>query len=78
MDTYEYCSIKEEFEGDKKATLDIYDAEGRHKQAGVEDLQRNIAQLGKNGWEMISVTQLSDPKSLVYFFKKKVYVPKYG
>ena len=72
MSKYEYCAIKQNLEGEKKTKLKFLDAEGNHKFTEISDIQRNIAQLGMNGWEMVSFSEISHPSARVYYFKKKL------
>ncbi len=70
MQSWEYCAIRANLSDDKKF-LKYFDT-NEHKTVKIEDPHTAIAQLGEDGWEMISITELSEPKARVYYFKRKV------
>ena len=70
LNTYEYCAIKTDLDGDKETKLKFFDAKGEHKGSKITDVNRKIAELGIEGWELVTLVQLTDPKARVYYFKR--------
>ncbi len=66
---WEYCAIRTNINQEKKVLK--YFSEG--KAEPIEDVHAAIARLGQNGWEMITLTQISEPDARVYYFKRPVH-----
>ena len=67
---WQYCAIRMNIDGSAKK-LKYFDAEGNHKGSDIEDPHKEIAKLGLEGWELVSLTQIQKPDARVYYFKRK-------
>lgn len=65
---WEYCAIRANI-NDSKKFLKIF-AEG--KPSAIEDVHKTMVQLGQEGWELVTLTQISQPDARVYYFKRPV------
>lgn len=72
MVKFEYCALKSDLDGAKETKLKFFNAEGKHKGEKVTDIHRKIAELGHDGWDLVTLTQISDPNARVYYFKKEL------
>ncbi len=63
---WEYCAIRANVGGDKKFLK--YFSDGQ--KTPIEDIHGTIAALGREGWEMVTLTQISNPDARVYYFKR--------
>ena len=68
MQKWEYCAIKTD------AGLKYFRAEGGHtiekyEEKNIDVVHRSIAQLGSDGWELVSHSTLPDGSG-VYYFKR--------
>ena len=64
--TWEYCAIRANV-NDNKKFLKYFDA---GKPETIEDVHATIARLGHDGWELVTLTQISQPDARVYYFKR--------
>ena len=66
---WKYCAIRAQIDGSIKK-LKFFDADGNHKVTDIKDPHLEIAKLGQDGWEMVTLTEITNPNSRVYYFKK--------
>ncbi len=69
MPSWEYCAIRANIDSDVKK-LKFFSSTPESEIRDVEDVHQAIAQLGEEGWEMISLVQISQPDARVYYFKR--------
>ena len=69
MTKWEYCAIRSNV-GDGKNFLKFFDASGEGGPKEVSDAHQTIAQLGLEGWELVTLTQISQPDARVYYLKR--------
>lgn len=68
--TWQYCAINDNI--DKKVKkLKFFDADGNHKVSEIQDVHLEIAKLGNEGWELVTLQQISQPNARVYYLKKQ-------
>ncbi|OLS28187.1 MAG: hypothetical protein HeimC2_08420 [Candidatus Heimdallarchaeota archaeon LC_2] len=67
--TWKYCAINDSFEKQVKK-LKFFDSEGNHTVTEIQDVHKEIAKLGEDGWELVSLQQISQPNARVYYLKK--------
>ena len=48
----------------------FFDAEGKHTASDITDPHTEIAKLGNDGWEMVTLAQIQSPDARVYYFKR--------
>jgi hypothetical protein len=71
MKRWEYSAIRDNLGSDVKKLK--YFSNGPDSEIqDVDDVHRTIAQLGKDGWEMVSLVQISQPDARVYYFKRRL------
>ena len=70
MQKWKYCAIKKELDDTKVLKLKMFDAAGKHKGSKIPDVHQEIAKLGDDGWELITLTEITQPHAIVYYFKK--------
>ncbi|MFQ5570641.1 MAG: hypothetical protein ACE5G0_13240 [Rhodothermales bacterium] len=63
---WEYCALRANINDGKKFLK--YFAAG--KPSSIEDIHRTMAELGQEGWELVSLAQISQPDARVYYFKR--------
>ena len=65
---WEYCAIKSD------AGVKYFSASGDHNLSKFEgekkDVHQSIAQLGTEGWELVSFSSLPESTVMVYYFKR--------
>ncbi|MCE7736288.1 MAG: hypothetical protein GPJ54_15515 [Candidatus Heimdallarchaeota archaeon] len=67
---WQYCAINDNI--DKKVKkLKFFDADGNHKVSEIQDVHMEIAKLGNEGWELVTLQQISQPNARVYYLKKQ-------
>jgi hypothetical protein len=71
MSSWEYCALRANIDSDVKK-LKFFSPTPESEVRDVEDIHQTIAQLGEEGWEMISLVQISQPDARVYYFKRPV------
>ncbi|MHA2030387.1 MAG: hypothetical protein ACW99A_16920 [Candidatus Kariarchaeaceae archaeon] len=68
--TWKYCAINDNL--DKKVKkLKFFDSEGNHTVTDIQDVHMEIAKLGGEGWELVTLQQISQPNARVYYMKKQ-------
>ena len=65
---WEYCAINDHL--DKKKKFLKFFAEG--KPSEIEDVHKTMVKLGQEGWELVTLTQISEPNARVYYFKRPI------
>ena len=71
MAKWEYCAIRANLGSDVKK-LKFFSATPDSEIRDIADVHQTIAQLGTEGWEMVSLVQISQPDARVYYFKRPV------
>ena len=71
MTKWEYCAIRGDLEGGAKK-LKFFSPTPNSEVRDVEDIHQSIAQLGLEGWELVSLAQISQPDARVYYFKRPI------
>ncbi len=71
MTKWEYCAIRASVNGEVMK-LKYFSPSPEAKVVDINDVHQSIARLGEEGWEMISLTQISQPDARVYYFKRAV------
>ncbi|MDX1521855.1 MAG: hypothetical protein R3264_09525 [Anaerolineae bacterium] len=66
MTTWEYCAIRADINSGKNYLK--FFSEGSPSE--IKDVHESCAQLGREGWELVTLTQISQPDSRVYYFKR--------
>ncbi len=66
MTTWEYCAIRADINSGKNYLK--FFCEGAASE--IPDVHKACHELGQKGWEMITLTQISQPDSRVYYFKR--------
>ena len=66
MTTWEYCAIRADINSGKNYLK--FFSEGTPSE--INDVHESCAQLGRDGWELVTLTQISQPDSRVYYFKR--------
>ena len=69
MTKWEYCAIRASVDG-KVKKLKSFSPTGEHSASDIEDVHLEIAKLGNESWELVTLTQISNPDSRVYYFKR--------
>lgn len=72
MSNWEYCAIRASVDG-KLKKLKFFSSVGEHRVEDIEDTHLEIAKLGTDGWELVTLTQISpsgNSDSWVYYFKR--------
>ena len=69
---WQYCAIKEDLGEGKTKKLKYFSSSGDHKGSKLDDIHQQIAILGEDGWELLTLTEISNPAGRVYYFKKQV------
>jgi hypothetical protein len=69
---WEYCAIKEDLGESKIKKLKYFSSSGEHKGKKLDDIHQQIAMLGEEGWELVTLTEISNPAGRVYYFKKQI------
>ena len=72
MTKWQYCAIKVDLGESKTKKLKFFSSTGDHTASKIEDIHLKIAKLGEEGWELVTLTEISDPSGRVYYFKKSV------
>ena len=67
---WEYCALRMNIDGSAKK-LKFFDADGNHKVSDITDPHLEIAKLGNDGWELITLTQIQKPDARVYYLKRR-------
>ncbi len=69
MQKWEYCAIRSDIRGGAKK-LKFLNSGPEAEVRDIEDIHRTMASLGEQGWEMVSLVQISEPDARVYYFKR--------
>jgi hypothetical protein len=69
MTKWEYCAIRASVNGEVMK-LKYFSPTPEAKVVDINDVHQSIARLGQEGWEMVSLTQISQPDARVYYFKR--------
>ncbi len=69
MSKWEYCAIRDSLTGEGRK-LKFFSSTPDAKVEDIDDVHKSIAKLGEDGWEMVSLTQISQPDARVYYFKR--------
>ena len=72
MTKWVYCAIKEDLGESKIKKLKFFSSSGDHKGSKIDDIHQEIAKLGEDGWELVTLTEIHSPSGRVYYFKKSV------
>ena len=64
-----YCAINDNLTNNSKK-LKLFYPDGNHHVTEIQDVHKEIAKLGKKGWELITLQQITQPNARVYYFKK--------
>ena len=72
MVKWEYCALKEDLGEGKTKKMKIFDSAGGHKGSKIDDMHQQIAVLGQDGWELVTLTEISNPAGRVYYFKRQI------
>lgn len=70
MTKWEYCAIRSNIEDDRNFLKHFTADSDEGKVSEVEDVHQTTAQLGTEGWELVTLQQISDPDARVYYFKR--------
>ncbi|MHA2336355.1 MAG: hypothetical protein ACXACX_03590 [Candidatus Hodarchaeales archaeon] len=71
MKKFEYCAIRASIDG-KVKKLKFFSSTGEHSVTDIEDIHLEIAKLGNESWELVTLTQITSPDSRVYYFKRSL------
>ncbi len=71
MSSWEYCAIRDMI-GSEVTKLKFFSTGPDSEIRDIDDVHQTIAQLGQDGWEMVSLVQISQPDARVYYFKRPV------
>jgi len=66
---WEYCAIRASINGEVKK-LKYFSSTPDAKVVDIDDVHQSIAKLGEDGWEMVTLAQISQPDARVYYFKR--------
>ena len=69
MTKWEYCAVRASLNGEVKK-LKYFSSSPDPKVEDVDDVHQAIAKLGEDGWEMVTLAQISQPDARVYYFKR--------
>jgi hypothetical protein len=69
MQKWEYCAIRADLRGEVKKLKFLSSGPDSEIQ-DIADVHMTMASLGEQGWEMISLIQISEPDARVYYFKR--------
>lgn len=71
MTNWEYCAIRANI-GSEVKKLKFFSPTPESEIRDIDDVHQTIAQLGEDGWEMVSLVQIAEPDARVYYFKRPV------
>ena len=69
MAKWEYCAIRASINGEV-IKLKFFSSTPDAKVVDIDDVHQSIAKLGEDGWEMVTLAQISQPDARVYYFKR--------
>ena len=69
MTKWEYCAIRANI-GDDVKKLKFFNPTPEAEILDIEDVHQTIAKLGQEGWELVSLAQISQPDARVYYMKR--------
>ncbi len=69
MTKWEYCAIRASINGEVMK-LKYFSSTPDAKVVDIDDVHQSIAKLGEDGWEMVTLAQISQPDARVYYFKR--------
>ncbi len=68
MTKWEYCAINANMDTGKKI-LKLFKEEAPQE---IENVHKTMVTLGEDGWELVNLTQISQPNARVYYFKRPI------
>jgi hypothetical protein len=74
---WEYCELEIQYGGQITAQCWIYDPDGKHKELPVSKYGATMAQLGRDGWELVAASAHAafgqrHENSISYIFKRSL------